>query len=658
MVQGPSSNKPEQVGSFFHDLRALNARHPGESSSLLDKISRTRERRFKPSPEPSVEELWEVHASAEHMATEEFRGNDFYRSLQIPIRYLEETGHKELAKNLSSALGDKDPSRCEKNVSDLPEGQSLVMRASTRKHALILEITCTGVDSAKEKLYTVTVHNTGTGVVQYHPKGKGNRYQTAYILENVSEERLCGSRSDFFSKLNLMAPVRNVNYLYEEVLPSLGGTLVEKPEDRRLWSHGQLGGSCTASSVLAFLRSRMTDQEFKQFRDVIRKETFLRMYRRIIEGEAPDHAANIALEIARKLQSRIYKASGSLDPQYLELANARQRIEQAETMRRQGFVHLPQHPEYAMGQLAPKSPSTSKGQEIHTPREPSPSGPSTSLIEIFHGIQEGGVYTSDRHQKLIKEFTEVRQKILTQGRLSAKEKKQLAQLSSELAKFVLSRPMLTKNQIYLCAGMLSLIATAANSNGVSLSPDFISAAHEMFDTYVRMSKKAETVQQNSEISALIDEGIGLIDQARRLMRHEPMGQSSLPRPPERREAERPVERETPESPKEETPSQTSSSTGSVDWGNAEQLRNTHKYQPANFSFENKPCSIWKNSHAGISIQIPGRPLVSLSKDNKHLYVDNKRYDIGDAGVQAHRKAFFDALRLALAHKRKQHHRPL
>ena len=670
MVQASSSNSTERV-AFSASLRALNARRPGESPSLLAKIFRAISSFFK-TVRPSGQEKWEVHVSAEHTAQEEFSGNNFVTALKTVIQYLEKAGREDLAYSVSNGIlisygeraGVMEHGFREQSVKALSVGQSLVMPARTLMHDIMLEIACTGVDTVGKKIYTVTVYNTGDGL-RYHPKGEKDRYQIAYILENVQEERLYGGKTNLLTELNRVED-KEAGCLYEEVLPALGGTLVEKPEDRRLWSHGQFGGSCSASCVLAFLRSRMTDEEFKEFRDTVRQETFLKTYSSIIEGKATSRVANIALEIARKLQSRISKQLSTIDPtnpRYSELVaarqgltEARQNIERARTRTDLSFVHIERRTDQLMGHLTSKS----LGFLLTIPEIISKRGRAerqgssrfiSSLIKIFDGMKREEIYSTARHQELSSKLAEVRREMRTRKDLSAGEKIQLTQFALELTYFLWSEPLLTKDQIYLCAGVLSLIMTTAKSSHLSLPPEFLEIAEDLLiSRYTRMSKRPETVQEGIEITALINEGVELVKQACALMPDEAAEQESEPLK-EAHPAWRWIKRKIFRIVEKTIAPSLPVSPEVVDWKKAsEALKNSHKYQPIAFNFENKTCSVWEDGQGGISIRIPGQPPLSLSADHLHLYIDHKRHGINEVGIEARRKVFFDALRQAIGDK--------
>lgn len=211
----------------------------------------------------------------------------------------------------------------------------------------------------------------------------------------------------------MFTSIRSIEYLYENVLPSLGGTKT-RIEDRRCWSHGQIAGSCATSSVFAFLRSRMTAPQFKDFREIIRRETFLEIYREAKEGTATTHTVNVALEIARKLQHRIHS------PELTEAHHQLEQLEAVQTVRRKSLLTplkkawrsvyrsalrcfdflRGRKTTHAKGnEESQKEPSTitAMGDE-ESQKEPSAITP---LFQVFQGLKKDEIYTSEHHRRLI-----------------------------------------------------------------------------------------------------------------------------------------------------------------------------------------------------------------------------------------------------------------
>ena len=518
MVQGASSNAPfgAQVRAFSSDLQTLNESRP-KNPSLLSKIRRAVSSCFDVF---SRLRAWQIHVGAEHMALEEFSGNSltgFSVALKETIAYLQKAGQPELARTLSYSLSVEKQTllklflfpiapllvpffswKIRRDVQRLDVGQSLVTNTLTWCHAVFLEITCTGMSVGGKKEYSVTVHNTGDGLKYHRSEVQDGkiRFQTSYKLENVSEEALCSRNSNFFVKL-LFAPLESPEYLYNNVLANLGGTAA-RIQDRRCWSHGQIAGSCSTSCVLAFLRSRMTEQQFKNFRALIRQETFLKLYREAKEGTATDHTVNVALEIARKLQHRMNCP---------ELAEARRQLEAVQTVNSKSFLTPLRNVWNSVCRGAASHFGFSKKHNAlsvirneERQKEPSAVAP---LIQVFNGLKEEGVYTPKRHRHLM----DVLVSATRPAALTPTEKARLEQLLTEAGEIFMSGRQLTKDQIYLYTALLSLIAITARNNSMELSLPFPIIFHAVRRKYLAMSHSPETVEQDPTIDALINQAI-------------------------------------------------------------------------------------------------------------------------------------------------------
>ena len=72
-------------------------------------------------------------------------------------------------------------------------------------------------------------------------------------------------------------------------------------------------------------------------------------------------------------------------------------------------------------------------------------------------------------------------------------------------------------------------------------------------------------------------------------------------------------------------------------------------KPIYLDFGKGYCLVWKNEHGGISISSFDGKLISLSKDWKDIYLDNKRHSINESGfeVQSSLKIFEDVLSAAI-----------
>ena len=427
--------RPTSAESAFATKLGDITRCTGGSPTLLGKVCRTMARFAEMCGLVSCKRSWEVHVAAEHMAQEGYSGNASSVGLSSTAEHLEALGHRDLAQSLFPAA--KISKRSEallpipalarsvrKDVQALNENESLVIPVGTRGHALLMEVTCTGEDVNGKKIFSVTIHNTGGGLEYHHSRivdGK-KMHQTAYEIFSVSEDSLCGENSSFFQKL-FGAAFHDTDHLYKKVLPTLDGELgsARRPEERAFWSHGQMGGSCTASCVLSYLRSHMTRDEYKSFKESVRMEVFLKQYEIIRAGKATSHTVNITMEIGKKLLKRMESP---------QLQAAMQDIETT-------FSKL--------------------GEAQKTSSPSSPHGCTErvkSLSLAFEALKKKGAFTSERRE--IVEAELLRSGLLEEGMLgslSPEEKEDLRKLAEKIATYLGNEPMLTKDQICLYAAL-------------------------------------------------------------------------------------------------------------------------------------------------------------------------------------------------------------
>lgn len=154
------------------------------------------------------------------------------------------------------------------------------------------------------------------------------RYQTALEITDIPEEKLCGASSHFFQDLfdlgnaNVLTRVRRflkisshadaeIKKLYEQILPQLCGILSPPSKDRRLWSVGQLGGSCTTSCGLSLIRSQLPTAQYRAFKDQIRLDILFKSIEDITRGGSSESRKSLTRELLLRLE-QIIKKSGPL----------------------------------------------------------------------------------------------------------------------------------------------------------------------------------------------------------------------------------------------------------------------------------------------------------------------------------------------------------
>lgn len=466
--------KVERFASRIKDLTPSQSRFP-VIQRACSAVSRLLFPRPK-APKVEMDSKWGVHVGAEHMAQGSLSGNYDQIALQSTINALSQSGAPvahELRDKLAYALKTEQAvqnsvtpqvvfRQVQGDVKKLEIGKSLTITTTTEGHSILTEIKCTGVDADEKKRYSIIVHNAGDGLRYHHSRLVNGRirYQTSFEIENVSEESLCGDTSVFFSGIH-SARTRPVEYFYTVLLPSLDGHLAPArlgDQDRRLWSHGQFGGSCSASSPGSFIRSYMTPQEFKEYKDSARMDMFLIEYEEVRAGTATDRTINIAQEIGKKLFARTNREE--MTPALSQLQQTRPLIE-AKTPQKKPFMRVLQR-------LAPSR--REKSSTTQTPVQTSevdqalldinPQSSLGLLSRALLDMKKGGVHTLDRHQRLTQTLLDA-QATLKRETPSDEGRTSVKRLAAAMTEYIKSKPILTKDEIYLYTAMISLLQEAA-----------------------------------------------------------------------------------------------------------------------------------------------------------------------------------------------------
>jgi hypothetical protein len=485
---GPSVQKKRE--QFSSKLTRLNKKSP--AFPTLIKVRNAISNFFETCPllnwSRNSDRVWGIHVAAEHMSKDVFGWNASEVALSNTIRRLNETGGgqaRQLAlsldyalriEKLASAVFFLAARKVKKDVRNLKPGEFLFIPTNTSQHAIITEVWCTGEDPNGKKLYSVIVHNTGDGLQFHHSRlidtgpSRKVQYQTAYEIIDISEESLCGEKSSFFQKL-FFARSRETDFLYSKVFPSLDGSLARaKPDHRPLWGHGQLGGSCTASCILALLRAHMEPEQFREFKESVRQEMLLKMYEQIRKGGGGTHTIDVALEIARKLNQEA-AAKGRSSP---EISRA------IEIMEKQG----PQRVEEGAASKSPL-PLAKRKQSLL--------GAADYLSEAFEMIKREGIYTSERHQHIMNYLLKAKK---SSRIMSSEEKKDLEKVASRLAAFIKKDRPFAKGQIYACSALVSLFL-----DRLDLPSRFNDSAIIIFKMYSKVSKRE--IQTDKEMDIFI-----------------------------------------------------------------------------------------------------------------------------------------------------------
>jgi hypothetical protein len=179
-------------------------------------------------------------------------------------------------------------SRIQQDIFALQPHQYLAIPCNFSHHATLLVICCDGYANA-QKIYSATLHNTGEGFEQYHysktcSDGK-IRFQTGFEILSIPQDRLCmGSCIAQILSLATIPSSEAAKKLYAEILPQLGGTIAPCSNNPQKWSHAQLGDTCTMLCLLSFIRSQLSQEEYRRFRDYGRLKTLLQAYEDIKSG--------------------------------------------------------------------------------------------------------------------------------------------------------------------------------------------------------------------------------------------------------------------------------------------------------------------------------------------------------------------------------------
>jgi hypothetical protein len=312
---------------------------------------------------------WEFQVSAEHMSYGSLAGTgsienentitgalrktlcslqrqqrphkDLIQALQYELRINEQLSafRKELAasykQNRKILSYDTTPlvKQVMQKIEELSPGQSIAVPVEAEMHFMCMMITCSHESAGGEKKYSITLHNTGAGVENYHYRVSENgklKFQRVMEITDIPVESLCGKESTFFSKIFSANIVESgnagqqwtiekpkVERFYEEFLPLLKGKLAPQSSNPRLWGHLQRGESCCPSSILSLVRYQMPDKEFKELMESIRIETVLRSCHEIKQGvPRHDNQKQVTLEVVKKLQ-RSYEKQGLSSPKEL-----------------------------------------------------------------------------------------------------------------------------------------------------------------------------------------------------------------------------------------------------------------------------------------------------------------------------------------------------
>lgn len=196
--------------------------------------------------------------------------------------------------------------RVKNDIKKLDVGESILISGTIWRHSTLMSITCAANEKGK-KTFSVVQYNEGVGSTYHYTKINENGMtcrQSALEIIEVDEEKLFGKDSHFIKDALNPFSFNNSEKFYEIVIPQLKGQFAPESDDPRLWSYGQLGGSCSSACVMAFIRSQLSEDVFSKFQLMAKTESLLKLYRQIKRGcENSSMRKLIALEIVKQLES-------------------------------------------------------------------------------------------------------------------------------------------------------------------------------------------------------------------------------------------------------------------------------------------------------------------------------------------------------------------
>lgn len=405
-----------RIASRYRALQSSEA-----NKGTLAKIARCVANFFQ-NPLPIYTLRWQMHMGAEHISTGSLPSASTSRTLaylkstpDIPPRLIAEFEFAHTIQRLrENSLYSKRmiQDRVRERVQELKppgpgesEGESIAIPSSIEGHAMMMRIVCTGVDTSGKKIFKIVQHNTGLGI-EYHPNRMEDgqeRYQTALEITDVPEEKLCGASSHFFQDLfdlgnqDVLTRVRRIlttcsqtdaeiKKLYEQILPQLGGIISPPSEDRRLWSVGQRGGSCTTSCGLSLIRSQLPNAQYRAFKDQIRLDILFKSIEDITRGDSSKSRKRLTRELLLRLEQIIAKSASVASGEFQSVQR------EVEAMLENAPSPLPHLPALtAVSERQHVTSSQTRGQPHHVERVPlsGRNSPISHLQEALKAVQRG-----------------------------------------------------------------------------------------------------------------------------------------------------------------------------------------------------------------------------------------------------------------------------
>lgn len=185
------------------------------------------------------------------------------------------------------------------DIDGLSLGESVVLPSKSKRHSMMMSITCTSIEE-KEKKFSVIQYNEGDGIRYHYSKGYPSLFQVALEITDICSDKIIGEKSSFIK--DVLSKI-NIEKYYESVIPGLRGLVAPPSEDSRVWSFGQLGGSCSSACINAFIRVQLPTVSFSEYQTVAKTKYLLKLYRQIKKGCGNSSIKNlIALDIVKQLE--------------------------------------------------------------------------------------------------------------------------------------------------------------------------------------------------------------------------------------------------------------------------------------------------------------------------------------------------------------------
>ncbi len=301
---------------FFRKMRVLVSMVLGEIAAVFRRVESARSLE-------NAQLRFHVYMGAEHMGRGQLSGNPIsvaweetiglLKKLQDPSKKLLEAF--EAGRSIWNRITSGESLRVvasdiQKEFQQLEPGRSIAIPLKFCEHATAMMITCTGLDANGKKLFRIDHHNTGLGS-EKHPQLKTAEgvelVQTEVSWLDLPEELLCSDESVFsqFLLVSIVNTRGDMGRKNLELLYKLLDRIKRRADpDPKMWSIGQIGGSCSASCLKSLILSQLKPEEFSEFEKIAKTQLFYKALKIIKRGGGDATTRKIALEVAGELQDK------------------------------------------------------------------------------------------------------------------------------------------------------------------------------------------------------------------------------------------------------------------------------------------------------------------------------------------------------------------